>query len=180
MFQAGDSIAEAPVGKMVGTDVRLRIFAETARAMAAGITHAAFGRDAAPPIVLRRGDAAPDFTLEASDGATYRLSDFRGHKAVVLAWFPKAFTSGCTAECRSLSGFRSAFSEASVQCFAASVDRRQTNAEFAAAFELTRTACWVRVDSPRAGRSTSARTAAFSTSTHRCALHRMAATSPHD
>jgi thioredoxin-dependent peroxiredoxin len=137
MFQAGDSIAEAPVGKMVGTDVRLRIFAETARAMAAGITHAAFGRDAAPPIVLRRGDAAPDFTLEASDGATYRLSDFRGHKAVVLAWFPKAFTSGCTAECRSLSGFRSAFSEASVQCFAASVDRRQTNAEFAAAFELT-------------------------------------------
>ena len=43
---------------------------------------------------LAVGDAAPDFTLQASDGKTYRLSDFKGKKAVVLAWFPKAFTGG--------------------------------------------------------------------------------------
>jgi peroxiredoxin len=42
---------------------------------------------------LKVGDQAPDFTLQASDGKTYTLSKLRG-KAVVLAWFPKAFTSG--------------------------------------------------------------------------------------
>jgi peroxiredoxin Q/BCP len=43
---------------------------------------------------LKVGDAAPDFTLPASDGKTYKLSDFKGKLAVVLAWFPKAFTGG--------------------------------------------------------------------------------------
>jgi len=43
---------------------------------------------------LKVGDAAPDFTLPASDGKTYKLSDFKGKQAVVLAWFPKAFTGG--------------------------------------------------------------------------------------
>ena len=43
---------------------------------------------------LAVGDPAPDFTLQASDGKTYTLSDFKGKKAVVLAWFPKAFTGG--------------------------------------------------------------------------------------
>jgi peroxiredoxin Q/BCP len=42
---------------------------------------------------LKVGDAAPDFTLQASDGQTYSLSKLRG-KFVVLAWFPKAFTAG--------------------------------------------------------------------------------------
>jgi peroxiredoxin Q/BCP len=43
---------------------------------------------------LKVGDAAPDFTLPASDGKTYKLSDFKGKQAVVLAWFPKSFTGG--------------------------------------------------------------------------------------
>jgi thioredoxin-dependent peroxiredoxin len=42
---------------------------------------------------LKVGDVAPDFTLQASDGKTYSLSQLRG-KTVVLAWFPKAFTAG--------------------------------------------------------------------------------------
>jgi len=40
------------------------------------------------------GDRAPDFELKGSDGKTYKLSDFRGKKMVVVAWFPKAFTGG--------------------------------------------------------------------------------------
>lgn len=40
------------------------------------------------------GDAAPNFELAGSDGNTYKLADFAGKKAVVIAWFPKAFTGG--------------------------------------------------------------------------------------
>ena len=43
---------------------------------------------------LKVGDAAPEFTLKGSDGKTYKLSSFKGKQAVVLAWFPKAFTGG--------------------------------------------------------------------------------------
>jgi peroxiredoxin Q/BCP len=42
---------------------------------------------------LKVGDSAPEFALSGTDGKTYRLSDLKG-KTVVLAWFPKAFTSG--------------------------------------------------------------------------------------
>ena len=48
---------------------------------------------------LKVGDEAPGFELPGSDGETYRLGDYRGERAVVLAWFPKAFTPGCTTEC---------------------------------------------------------------------------------
>lgn len=44
-------------------------------------------------VELSLGDAAPDFELYGSDGKVHRLSEYRG-KVVVLAWFPKAFTSG--------------------------------------------------------------------------------------
>ena len=40
------------------------------------------------------GDTAPAFELPGSDGKTYALSDFAGERAVVVAWFPKAFTGG--------------------------------------------------------------------------------------
>jgi peroxiredoxin Q/BCP len=71
---------------------------------------------------LKVGDPAPDFSLPASDGKTYRLSDFKGKKAVVLAWFPKAFTSGCTIECRSLAANGEKIRQYDVAYFMASVD----------------------------------------------------------
>ena len=43
---------------------------------------------------LTVGDEAPAFELTGSDGQTYRLDDFKGKKAVVIAWYPKAFTGG--------------------------------------------------------------------------------------
>lgn len=47
----------------------------------------------APAAELKAGDMAPAFSLVGSDGTTHRLSDYKG-RAVVLAWFPKAFTGG--------------------------------------------------------------------------------------
>ena len=43
---------------------------------------------------LRVGDSAPNFNLPGSNGKSYELSSFRGKQAVVIAWFPKAFTGG--------------------------------------------------------------------------------------
>lgn len=43
---------------------------------------------------LKVEDEAPAFSLAGSDGETYTLEDFKDKQAVVLAWFPKAFTGG--------------------------------------------------------------------------------------
>jgi peroxiredoxin Q/BCP len=76
----------------------------------------------APAAELQVGDPAPDFSLVGSDGKTYTLSQFKGKKAVVLAWFPKAFTSGCTVECKSLAANGDKLRQYEVAYFMASVD----------------------------------------------------------
>ena len=70
--------------------------------LAAGAVLAQAPPAAAPavPTVVKVGDMAPDFTMPGTDGKTHKLSDYRG-KHVVLAWYPAAFTGGCTAECKS-------------------------------------------------------------------------------
>lgn len=59
-----------------------------------GLAAGAFAQ--APPVKthLKVGDAAPDFELSATNGNKYTLSQFKGSKAVVLAFFPAAFTGG--------------------------------------------------------------------------------------
>jgi peroxiredoxin Q/BCP len=84
---------------------------------------------------LKVGDKAPDFSLVGSDGKTHTLSDLKG-KTVVVAWFPKAFTSGCTAECKSLKESGEAIRAFDVSYFAASVDDAETNKKFANSLEL--------------------------------------------
>jgi len=84
---------------------------------------------------LQVGDPAPDFKLEASDGNTYQLSSFKGKKPVVIAWFPKAFTKGCTIECKSLAANSEKLKRYDVAYFMASVDPvegEQGNKAFAA------------------------------------------------
>lgn len=85
----------------------------------------------APAAQLKAGDPAPDFTLPASDGRTYSLSDFRGKQAVVIAWFPKAFTQGCTLECKSLAANGERLRKFDVAYFMASVDSLEENTKFA-------------------------------------------------
>jgi peroxiredoxin Q/BCP len=80
---------------------------------------------------LKVGDPAPNFKLEASDGKTYQLSDFKGKQAVVLAWFPKAFTGGCTLECRSLATNGDKIRQYDVTYFMISTDSIAKNKGFA-------------------------------------------------
>jgi peroxiredoxin Q/BCP len=77
---------------------------------------------AKPKVELKVGDPAPDFSLPGSDGKTYKLSDFKGKQAVVVAWFPKAFTGGCTQECKSLAANGEKIRKYDVAYFMASVD----------------------------------------------------------
>ena len=90
----------------------------------------------APAVELKVGDMAPDFTLQGSDGKTYTLADYRGKQAVVVAWFPKAFTAGCTTECKSLAANGDRIRKFDVVYFMASVDPlegEQGNVAFAKA-----------------------------------------------
>jgi peroxiredoxin Q/BCP len=80
---------------------------------------------------LEVGDVAPTFKLEASDGNTYDLAFFRGKRAVVIAWFPKAYTGGCTIECKSLANNGHLIRKYDVAYFMASVDPVEDNAGFA-------------------------------------------------
>ena len=80
------------------------------------------GGAAASAAELQVGDPAPNFTMVGSDGKTYSLSDFKGKRAVVLAWFPKAFTSGCTVECKSLAANGAKIRAYDVAYFMASTD----------------------------------------------------------
>jgi peroxiredoxin Q/BCP len=82
-------------------------------------------------LALEVGDMAPDFELQASDGNTYKLSDFRGKEAVVIAWFPRAYTSGCTIECKSLAEKGHLIRKYQASYFMASVDPLADNKGFA-------------------------------------------------
>ncbi len=80
---------------------------------------------------IEQGDPAPDFELQGSDGKLHRLADYRGQSAVVLAWFPRAYTSGCTIECKSLTEKGHLIREFKVAYFMASVDPLADNIGFA-------------------------------------------------
>lgn len=86
----------------------------------------------APAVELKVGDVAPPFKLQGSDGRTYSLADFRGKSAVVVAWFPKAFTTGCTIECKSLAEKGHLIKAYEAAYFMASVDSIEENTKFGA------------------------------------------------
>jgi hypothetical protein len=67
---------------------------QAAVATSAAPSAAASGTPAGPAGGVKVGEVAPEFSLMGSDGKTHKLSDHRGKEAVVVAWFPKAFTGG--------------------------------------------------------------------------------------
>ena len=79
---------------------------------------------------LKVGDPAPAFSLPGTDGKMHSLAAYKG-KYVVLAWYPKAFTGGCTRECRSIRDASEMIKKYDVAYFMASVDDAETNKKFA-------------------------------------------------
>jgi peroxiredoxin len=78
------------------------------------------------------GDVAPDFSLESPAGTPVRLSEHRGQRNVLLAFFPLAFTSTCTAEVREFSEDYDRYAAAKVAVLPISVDSVPTLREFKA------------------------------------------------
>ena len=77
---------------------------------------------------LKVGDAAPEFSAKDQDGNVHELKDYKGKKLVVF-FYPKASTPGCTAEACNLRDNWEVFQEKGYEILGVSADsaRRQTN-----------------------------------------------------
>jgi thioredoxin-dependent peroxiredoxin len=85
---------------------------------------------------LRVGDPAPDFELPSTTGEMVRLSDYRGKSEVVLFFYPKDNTPGCTVEACTFRDSHEAFREAGAVVIGVSSDSSESHRRFAERFRL--------------------------------------------
>ena len=85
---------------------------------------------------LQPGDAAPDVTLATPDGGTLTLAQLRG-RPLVLYFYPKDDTPGCTTEAKDFSALKGAFDMAGVGVIGVSKNSPAQHAKFAAKHDLT-------------------------------------------
>src|SRR5437879_4529601 len=85
--------------------------------------------------MLAVGETAPDFALRSDDGRRMSLKDFRGKK-VVLYFYPKDDTPGCTKEACSFRDNYSTYKKMGIQVFGVSVDDADSHDAFAKKFNL--------------------------------------------
>jgi peroxiredoxin Q/BCP len=83
------------------------------------------------------GDPAPDFSLESSEGHTISLADYRGKQAVVLYFYPKDDTPGCTAEACSFRDLRALFQSHGAEILGVSTDSVRSHKKFSQKYDLT-------------------------------------------
>ncbi|MFQ6607243.1 MAG: peroxiredoxin [Fidelibacterota bacterium] len=86
-------------------------------------------------IDLRRGDIAPDFVLPDEAGREHRLSDFRG-QPVVVYFYPKDDTPGCTKEACAFRDDYPRFEELGVRVFGISYDTPESHSRFKAKYDI--------------------------------------------
>src|SRR5262245_31915430 len=85
--------------------------------------------------MIREGQPAPDFALKDQDGAVVRLVDLKG-KPIVLYFYPKDDTPGCTTEACTFRDSFEAFSEAGAEVLGVSGDSPASHKQFAARYHL--------------------------------------------
>jgi len=85
--------------------------------------------------VVEEGKPAPDFELESDSGETVKLSDLRG-KPVVLYFYPKDDTPGCTRQARGIRDAWAEFQRAGAEVFGISADSIASHGRFKAKYEL--------------------------------------------
>ena len=84
---------------------------------------------------LKKGDQAPKFSGEDQDGTTHKLSDYTGKKLVVF-FYPKANTPGCTAEACDLRDNFERFKTNNYAIIGVSADSQKDQAKFKNKFEF--------------------------------------------
>ena len=87
------------------------------------------------PAVLREGDKAPDFTVRDGEGKTVKLKDFRGKK-VVLYFYPKDDTPGCTKEACAFRDSFAKFKRRGIEVLGVSLDNEAAHKKFANKYDL--------------------------------------------
>ncbi len=87
-------------------------------------------------MAIKVGDKAPDFTLNSATGEKVSLKDFYGKKSVVLYFYPKDDTPGCTAESCAFRDSYELFKEAGAEVIGVSGDSQQSHAQFARKYNL--------------------------------------------
>jgi peroxiredoxin Q/BCP len=85
---------------------------------------------------VQAGDKAPDFTLPSQSGEQVRLQDRLGERVVVLYFYPKDNTSGCTAEACAFRDSHEVFTEAGAEVIGISSDSAERHAAFAGKHNL--------------------------------------------
>ena len=85
--------------------------------------------------MLKEGDSAPDFTARDAEGREVRLSDFRGQK-VVLYFYPKDDTPGCTKEACSFRDANADYAEKGIKVLGVSLDSGESHQAFASKYNL--------------------------------------------
>jgi peroxiredoxin Q/BCP len=85
---------------------------------------------------LKVGDTAPDFALPDRAGRTVRLSDYRGKQPVVLYFYPKDDTPGCTKEACAFRDQYEDFKEGGAEVIGVSSDSNESHEKFAAKYRL--------------------------------------------
>src|SRR5690349_3402689 len=85
---------------------------------------------------IQAGDPAPDFTLPSQSGEPVRLYDRLGERAVVLYFYPKDDTRGCTAEACAFRDSHEVFTDAGAEVIGVSSDSVDRHAAFAGRYQL--------------------------------------------
>lgn len=85
--------------------------------------------------MLKEGSKAPDFTAKDQDGKKVKLSDYKG-KRVVLYFYPKDDTPGCTKEACSFRDADDVFNSKGIKVFGISTDDEKSHQKFISKFQL--------------------------------------------